>query len=412
MNNDRRVVVTGLGWVTPLGSYIEDVWQQMLAGTSGIRKIEHLDVSDIRSSVCGLVPDFSADEFLTPKDCRKMDKFIQYGIVAAGKALLDSCLPLEEVGKDTGVAFGSGIGGLQTIEENHTTALDKGVRKISPFFIPATIINMVAGNISIKYGLKGPNFAVTTACTTGTHNIGMAARMIASGDAKAMVAGGSEFASCLLGVSGFSALKALSSWDGDPATASRPWDKDRNGFVLSDGAGAVVLEDYEYAKARGANILAEVKGFGMSGDAFHMTSPHENGAGAIAAMKSAINDAGISADDINVINAHGTSTQAGDLVESNAVKDVFKEHAYNLKMSSIKSMIGHTLGAAGAIEAVASVLTIRDKIVPPTINCPNPDEGCDLDYVQNGAVKTNIDYVLSNSFGFGGTNGSLIFAKV
>jgi 3-oxoacyl-[acyl-carrier-protein] synthase II len=409
MNNNKRVVVTGLGWVTPLGNDIDTVWEKMLAGDSGISSIKHIATEQLRTHVCGIVPEFKVDEFLSPKECRKMDLFIQYAIYAAGKALQHSGLPCDEIGHDTGVAFGSGIGGLDTIESNHNTILESGMRKVSPFFIPATITNMAPGNISIKYGLKGPNFAVTTACTTGTHNIGLAARIIASGDATAMVAGGSEYASGCLGLSGFSALKALASWDGDPKEASRPWDKDRNGFVLSDGAGAVVLEEYEYAKSRGANILAEVVGFGMSADAYHMTSP--SGEGALRSMHNAIVNAGIDKNDINVINAHGTSTMAGDLVESNAVKELFGGHAKNLKISSIKSMIGHTLGAAGAIEAVASVLSLRDQIVPPTINCPNPDDGCDLDYVRHGSEAMNVKHVLSNSFGFGGTNGSVIFAK-
>ena len=407
----KRVVVTGLGWVTPLGTDIETVWQNMIRGKSGISAISHIPTDGLRTKVCGLVQDFSADEFITAKDARKMDGFIQYGLVAAGKALIDSGLPVEKIGNVTGVAFGSGIGGLSTIQNNCINAKEKGIRKVSPFFIPASITNMVAGHISINYGLLGPNLAITTACTTGTHNIGMAARMIAYGDATAMVAGGSEFSSCMLGYGGFSALKALSTWDGDPAEASRPWDKDRNGFVLSDGAGAVVLEEYEYAKNRGANIIAEIVGFGMSSDAFHMTSPHEDGIGAINAMSAAIKDANIAETDINVINAHGTSTMVGDSIESNSVKKFFGSHAYDLKMSSIKSMIGHTLGAAGAIEAIVSVLTIRDQIVPPTINCDTPDSGCDLDYVSNGACETNVEYVLSNSFGFGGTNGSLIFSR-
>ena len=408
----KRVVVTGLGWVTPLGSDVESVWQKMISGKSGISAISHVPTDGLRSKVCGLVQDFSAEEFIAAKDARKMDSFIQYGLVAAGQAIKDSGLPVEKIGYDTGVAFGSGIGGLSTIQNNCITAKEKGVRKISPFFIPASITNMVAGHISINYGLLGPNYAVTTACTSGTHNIGMAARMIAYGDATAMVAGGSEHSSCMIGLGGFSALKALSTWDGDPAEASRPWDKDRNGFVLSDGAGAVVLEEYEYAKSRGANIIAEIVGFGMSSDAFHMTSPHEDGIGAINAMSTAIKDANITEKDIDIINAHGTSTHVGDVIESNSVKKLFGSHAYDIKMSSIKSMIGHTLGAAGAIEAVASVLTIRDQVVTPTINCDNPDSGCDLDYVSSGACETNVNYVLSNSFGFGGTNGSLIFSRM
>jgi 3-oxoacyl-[acyl-carrier-protein] synthase II len=410
-NAKKRVVVTGVGWLTPLGCDIESAWLAMLAGKSGIKSLTHLDDKTLRTSICGLVSGYKADEHFSSKEIRKLDPFIQYALVSSRLAINHSGIPVDEIGHDMGVAFGSGIGGLSYIENNHKVALEQNARRISPFFIPSTIINMAAGNISIEHGLKGPNISVVTACASGTHNIGMAARMIAAGDATAMIAGGSEFASGVLGMGGFSSMKALSTRNDAPEKASRPWDKDRDGFVLSDGAGSMVLEDYEYAKARGANILAEIVGFKMAADAFHMTSPDKNGGGAIRSMAGAIKDAGIDVADVDVINAHGTSTQAGDLIESNAIKEVFKEHAYNLKVSSIKSMLGHTLGASGAIEGIASVLTLRDQMVPPTINCENPAEGCDLDYVRFGAEKSQVNYVLSNSFGFGGTNGSVLFKK-
>jgi 3-oxoacyl-[acyl-carrier-protein] synthase II len=408
----RRVVVTGLGWVTPLGVDLESTWQAILAGKSGIKKNPQLEADGIRTHICGLVSGYNPEEHFSPKDLRKMDPFIQYALVAADQAIAHAKLPYETIGAETGVAFGSGIGGLSYIEDNYRTTLEKGAKRISPFFIPSTIINMAAGHISIKYGLKGPNISVVTACTSGTHNIGLAARMIASGDAKVMITGGSEYASCILGMGGFSAMKALSTRNEAPTKASRPWDKNRDGFVLSDGAGALVLEDYDYAVARGAPILAEVVGFKMTADAHHITAPDEHGGGAIRTMQGAIEDAGISKTDIQVINAHGTSTPANDRIENHAIKMAFGEHAYNLRVSSIKSMLGHTLGAAGAIEGVASVLTLRDQIVPPTINCEEPDEGCDLNYVRNGAEALPINYVMSNSFGFGGTNGSVIFKKI
>ena len=410
-NSKKRVVVTGLGWLTPLGCEIESVWSAMLAGKSGIKRLTHLDDEGLRTTICGLISGYNPDEHFSSKEIRKMDPFIQYALVSAKMAIENAGLPVSEIGHDTGVAFGSGIGGLSYIENNHNIAMGKGARRISPFFIPSTIINMAAGNISIKHGLKGPNVSLVTACSTGTHNIGMAARMIAAGDATAMIAGGSEFSGGILGMGGFSAMKALSARNDDPEKASRPWDKDRDGFVLSDGAGSMVLEDYEYAKARGANILAEVVGFKMTADAYHITTPDESGGGAIRSMHGAIKDAGINIEDVDVINAHGTSTQVGDLAENNAIKKLFKEHAYNMKISSVKSMLGHTLGASGAIEGIASVLTLRDQIVPPTINCENPDEGCDLDYVRSGAAKRSVKYVLSNSFGFGGTNGSVLFKQ-
>tara|TARA_B110000459_G_scaffold197276_1_gene240456 strand:+ start:1086 stop:2321 length:1236 start_codon:yes stop_codon:yes gene_type:complete len=407
----RRVVITGLGCVSSLACGVEDTWQGMLEGKSGIKAISHIDVSEVRTKICGLVSGYNEEDHFSRKEIRKMDPFIQYAMVAADEAIASSGIQFDEIGHDTGVAIGSGIGGLDYIEKSYSTALNSSPKRISPFFIPSTIINMASGYVSIKHGLKGPNISVVTACTTGTHNIGLAARLIASGDATAMVAGGSEHASGILGIGGFSAMKALSTRNDDPEKASRPWDKDRDGFVLGDGAGVLVLEELEFAKARGANILAELVGFKMSGDAYHMTSPDENADGAIRAMAGAIKDANIKLEDIDVINAHGTSTLANDKIETFALKQLFGEHAYKLKVSSVKSMIGHTLGAAGAIEAAASVLTIRDQIVPPTINCDNPDEGLDLDYVRNGAQKHEVNYVMSNSFAFGGTNGSLIFKK-
>lgn len=407
----RRVVVTGLGCLSSLGCGVENNWQAMLAGKSGIKPITHMDVSEVRTKICGLVSGYNAEDHFTKKDLRKMDPFIQYAMVAADEAISSSGLPLESIGHDTGVAIGSGIGGLDYIERSHVTALDSSPSRISPFFIPSTIINMASGYVSIKHGLKGPNISVVTACTTGTHNIGLAARFIASGDATAMVAGGSEHASGILGIGGFSAMKALSTRNDEPEKASRPWDKDRDGFVLGDGAGVLVLEELEHAKARGANILAEIVGFKMTGDAYHMTSPDENADGAIRVMRGAIENANAKLEDIDVINAHGTSTPANDRIETFALKQLFGEHAYKLKVSSIKSMTGHALGAAGAIEAVASVKTIQDQMVPPTINCDNPGEGLDLDYVRNGAEKHDVNYVMSNSFGFGGTNGAVVFKK-
>ena len=410
--SNKRVVVTGLGWVTPLGCDLESTWQAILSGQSGIKKIPQLESDGIRTHICGLVSGYNPEEHFTAKDIRKMDPFIQYALVAAGQAITHAKLPYEDIGAETGVAFGSGIGGLSYIEDNHRITMEKGAKRISPFFIPSTIVNMAAGHISIKYGLQGPNISVVTACTSGTHNIGLAARMIAAGDAKVMITGGSEYASCILGMGGFSAMKALSTRNDEPEKASRPWDKNRDGFVLSDGAGALVLEDYEYAKARGADILAEVVGFKMTADAHHITAPDENGDGAIRTMLGAIENAGIDKTDVQVINAHGTSTPANDRIENHAIKSAFGAHAYNLRVSSIKSMLGHTLGAAGAIEGVASVLTLRDQVVPPTINCEHPDDGCDLNYVRQGAERMPIEYVMSNSFGFGGTNGSVIFKKM
>ncbi|WP_101759423.1 beta-ketoacyl-ACP synthase II [Oceanicoccus sp. KOV_DT_Chl] len=409
----RRVVVTGLGLVTPLGNDVKSTWANILDGKSGIGPLDHFDVSAYTTRFGGSVKDFDISPYMSPKDARRMDVFIQYGLAAGIQAFDDSGVTVTESNAGRiGVAIGSGIGGVSYIEKNYDILLKDGPRKISPFFVPGTVINMVAGNLSIKYGLQGPNFAITTACTTGTHNIGHAARVIAYGDADVMVAGGAEMSSTPLGLGGFAAARALSTRNDDPQAASRPWDKDRDGFVLSDGAGMLVLEEYEMAKARGATIYAELVGFGMSGDAYHMTSPPEDGRGAAAAMRNAIADAGLAAENINYINAHGTSTQAGDVAESQAIESVLGAAAESVAVSSTKSMIGHLLGAAGAVEAVFSVLAIRDQVAPPTINLDNPDEGCNLNYVPHNAQPMTINYALSNSFGFGGTNGSLLFGKM
>ena len=410
----RRVVVTGLGMLSPLGNTPEATWENLLLGKSGISNMDHFDTSEYTTKFAGLVKDFDAQNYMERKEAKKMDLFIQYGVAAGVQALKDSGL---EVNDDNapriGVAVGSGIGGLGLIEQNHEKMLKTGTpKKLSPFFVPSTIINMISGHLSIMFGLQGPNISITTACTSGVHNIGHAARMIAYGDADAMVAGGAEKASTTLGMGGFGAARALSRRNDDPQAASRPWDKDRDGFVLGDGAGVVVVEEYEHAKARGAKIYAELVGFGMSGDAYHMTSPPADGAGAARAMVNALNDAKLNANQVGYINAHGTSTPAGDIAETNAVKTVFGADAYNVLMGSTKSMTGHLLGAAGAIEAIFSVQTLVNGAVPPTINLDNPGEGCDLDYIRGAARDINLDYVLCNSFGFGGTNGSLIFKKV
>jgi 3-oxoacyl-[acyl-carrier-protein] synthase II len=409
----RRVVVTGMGMLTPLGADVASSWQGLVAGQSGIRTIEHFDTSAFSTRFAGIVPDFALEDYLSVKEARKMDVFIQHGLVAAIQAIRDSGLDVTEHNADRiGVAIGSGIGGLTGIEENHKKMLDGGPRKVSPFFVPGSIINMLAGNLSIMYGFRGPNIAIVTACTSGTHNIGFAAQQIQLGTADVMIAGGAEKASCELGMAGFAAARALSTRNDDPKAASRPWDRERDGFVLADGAGILVLEEYEHARARGAHIHAELIGFGMSGDAFHMTAPPENGAGAALAMRNALASAGVTPDQVGYINAHGTSTKAGDLAEASAVKSLFGDHAKKLAMSSTKSMIGHLLGAAGAVEAIISILALRDQVAPPTINLDNPDDGCDLDFVAHQAQSRKLEVVLSNSFGFGGTNGSLVFRKV
>ncbi|MEI8600140.1 beta-ketoacyl-ACP synthase II [Shewanella sp. PP-Sp27a-2] len=409
----RRVVVTGLGLVTPVGNTVDTTWKALLSGKSGIAPITKFDASEFTTRFSGSVKDFDVEQYLTKKDARKMDLFIQYGMAAGIQAIQDSGLDMSKENLSrVGTAIGAGMGGMWLIEQNHSALINGGPRKVSPFFVPSTIINMISGHLSIMFGMKGPNFAVTTACTTGVHNIGFAARTIAYGDADVMVAGGAEDVTSPLGVAGFGAAKALSTRNDDPTAASRPWDKDRDGFVIGDGAGVMVMEEYEHAKARGATIYGELVGFGMSGDAFHMTSPPSDGAGAAAAMVNAINDAKLSLEQIGYINAHGTSTPAGDKAEAAAVKSVFGDHAYKVLVSSTKSMTGHLLGAAGAVEAIFTLLALRDQAVPPTINLDNPDEGCDLDFVAHTARDVKMDYALCNSFGFGGTNGSLLFKKV
>lgn len=409
----RRVVVTGLGMLSPLGNTVESSWQAALAGKSGIAPIEHMDVSAFSTRFGGSIRDFDIEPYMSAKEARKLDLFIQYGIAACIQALNDSGLDITDDNRDRiGVSMGSGIGGLTNIERNHELLLNSGPRRISPFFVPGSIVNMVAGYLSIQYGLRGPNYALTTACTTGTHSIGMAARNIAYGEAEVMIAGGSEMATSGLGLGGFSAARALSTRNEEPTRASRPWDAERDGFVLSDGSGAMVLEEYEHAKARGAHIHAEVIGFGMSGDGYHMTAPPEDGRGAAMCMGNALRDAGVAPEQVGYINAHGTSTLAGDLAETRAVESVFGDHARKLAMSSTKSMTGHLLGAAGAVEAIFSVLALRDQVAPPTINLDNPGEGCDLDYVAHEAQARQLDVVISNSFGFGGTNGSLVFRRL
>ncbi|OCL16979.1 beta-ketoacyl-ACP synthase II [Gilliamella sp. wkB171] len=411
----RRVVVTGMGMISPVGNTVESTWQALLAGQSGVELIEHFDTAPFATRFAAMVKNFNGEDYnISRKDARKMDYFIQYGIAAGIQAMQDAGIEIsEENAERIGCAIGSGIGGLGLIEENHSALINGGPRKISPFFVPSTIVNMIAGHLSIIYGLKGPSITIATACSSGVHNIGHAARMIAYGDADGMLAGGGEKASTPLGIGGFGAARALSTNNDNPKAASRPWDKDRDGFVLGDGAGIMFLEEYEHAKKRGAKIYAEVVGFGMSADAYHMTSPPEDGSGAALAMKCAIRDAGITPEQVGYINAHGTSTPAGDKAETQAVKSIFKENANKVMVSSTKSMIGHLLGAAGAVESIFTVLALRDQAVPPTINLDNPDEGCDLDYVPHTARQVkNLEYALCNSFGFGGTNGSVLFKKI
>jgi 3-oxoacyl-[acyl-carrier-protein] synthase II len=409
----RRVVVTGLGLLTPVGNTVEESWKNIIAGKSGIAAITAFDASGFSARISGSVKNFDASLYIKPKDQKKMDIFIHYGLAAGIQALDDSGIEVtDENAERIGVAIGSGIGGLPTIEKNRDSFVAGGSRKISPFFVPSSIVNMVSGNLSIMRGLKGPNISIVSACTTGAHNIGDAARMISYGDADVMVAGGAEMATCPLGVGGFAAARALSTRNEDPEAASRPWDRDRDGFVLGDGAGVVVLEEYEMAKKRGANIYCELVGYGMSGDAFHMTSPSPTGEGAARCMNNAMNDAGLNSEDIGYINAHGTSTPAGDLAETMAVKRAMGDHAYKLVVSSTKSMTGHLLGAAGGIEAIFSILALRDQVIPPTINLDNQDPECDLDYVANTARDLKLDVSMSNSFGFGGTNGTCIFKKI
>ncbi|TBM16448.1 beta-ketoacyl-ACP synthase II [Hafnia alvei] len=410
----RRVVVTGLGMLSPVGNTVDSTWDAIVAGQSGISLIDHFDTSAYATRFAGLVKDFNSEDYISRKDARKMDAFIQYGIAAGIQAFKDSGIEVtEENAPRIGAAIGSGIGGLGLIEENHSALVKGGPRKISPFFVPSTIVNMVAGHLTIMLGLRGPSISIATACTSGVHNIGHAARMIAYNDADVMLAGGAEKASTPLGVGGFGAARALSTRNDNPQAASRPWDKDRDGFVLGDGAGILVLEEYEHAKARGAKIYAEIVGFGMSSDAYHMTSPPENGEGAALAMVNALRDAGLNPSQVGYINAHGTSTPAGDKAETQAVKSVYGADAAKIMVSSTKSMTGHLLGAAGAVESIFTILTLRDQIVAPTINLDNPDEGCDLDFVPGEARQVKgLEYALCNSFGFGGTNGSVIFRKI
>ena len=408
----RRVVVTGLGMTTPVGNTVGEVWSNILKGKSGISLLQHFDTSDFTVRIGGSIKNLPLDDYIQKKEQKKMDPFIHYGIAAGMQAIEDSGLDTTRNPERIGVAIGSGIGGLPGIEKGTELFHSGGPRRISPFYVPSNIINMISGHLSIMYGLKGPNFSIVTACTTGTHNIGDAARLIEYGDADVMIAGGAEMATSRTGLAGFAAARALSTRNEAPEKASRPWDKDRDGFVLSDGAGVMVLEELDYAKKRGATIYAELVGYGMSADAFHMTAPSENGEGATLCMKNALKNGRVNTGEVDYINAHGTSTPAGDIAETMAIKNVFKNNAKKLAISSTKSMIGHLLGAAGGVEAIFSVLSIRDQVAPPTINLENQDPECDLDYVPNIAREMKIDVSLSNSFGFGGTNGSLIFRKI
>ncbi len=409
----RRVVVTGLGMITPLGNNVSETWEGILKGRSGIALLDHFDTTDFTVRIGGSINNLALDDYIPRKDQKKMAPFIRYGVAAGIQAIEDSGLDLDKEDKNRiGVAVGSGIGGLSGIEKGTELFHSGGPKRISPFYVPSNIINMISGHLSIMHGFTGPNFSIVTACTTGTHNIGDAARLIEYGDADVMVAGGAEMATSRTGLAGFAAARALSTRNDKPELASRPWDKDRDGFVLSDGAGVMVLEEYEFAKKRGAKIYAELIGYGMSADAFHMTAPSKNGQGAAYCMQNAMRNGKITSNDIQYINAHGTSTPAGDIAETIAIKTVFEGNAKKIAISSTKSMIGHLLGAAGGVEAIFSVLAIRDQIAPPTINLENQDPECDLDYVPNVAREMKIETTLSNSFGFGGTNGSLIFKKV
>ena len=410
--SNKRVVVTGLGMLTPLGNTVDSTWDAIQNGKTGIGPIEHFNVSDFGTRFGGSLKNFDCANYMEPKDARRMDVFMQYGIAAGIQAFEDSGLDADKYDSERfGVAIGSGIGGIKTIEDTSLLIRDAGPRKVSPFFVPGSIINMISGNLSIRFGLKGPNIAVTTACTTGTHNIGLASNMILNNQADIMLVGGAEMAASPVGLGGFCAARALSTRNEDPESASRPWDAQRDGFVLGDGAGVMVLEDLAHAKKRGARIYAELTGFGMSGDAFHMTAPSEGGEGAALCMKNALVSAGLNPEQVDYINAHGTSTPAGDIAETDAIKKVFGQHSSTLCVSSNKSMIGHLLGASGAVEAIMSVLTLTDQVIPPTINLEHPDPRCDLDYVPHTAREKSVNVVLTNSFGFGGTNGSLIFSK-
>jgi len=411
--NTRRVVITGLGAITPLANTVQETWNGIINGKSGISPIDSFDISPFASTFGGVIRNFDISQYIPAKDAKRMDGFIHYGIAAGCQAIEDAGLEVtEENAERIGVAIGAGIGGITGIENCYAAYDKKGPKRISPFFVPGNIINMISGNLSIKYGLKGPNFAIVTACSTGTHNIGDASRLIKYGDADVMIAGGAERCTTSpTAMGGFASARALSRRNDDPQAASRPWDRDRDGFVLSDGAGVVVLEELEHAKARGAKIYAEVIGYGMSGDAYHMTTPSIGGEGAARCMRNAIRDAKVNNEDIDYINAHGTSTPAGDIGETQAMKAALGDHAYNIAVSSTKSMIGHLLGAAGGIEAIFTALSLKHQIAPPTINLENQDPECDLDYVANTAREMKIDIAISNSFGFGGTNGSIVFKR-
>lgn len=412
-SRERRVVVTGLGCISPVGNTIAEAWAALTAGKSGIATITKFDAAPFSTRFAGEVKGFNVEDYIPGKEARHMDTFIHYGMAAGIQAIQDSGLSVtEENAERIGVLVGSGIGGLPMIEETHAELTNRGPRRISPFFVPSSIINMISGHLSIKYGLKGPNLAIVTACTTGLHCIGAAARMIEYGDADVMIAGGAESTVSPLGIGGFAAARALSARNDDPATASRPWDKDRDGFVLGEGAGVMVLEEYEHAKARGAKIYAEVLGFGMSADAYHMTAPLEDGDGARRCMVAALKNAEINPDQVDYVNAHGTSTPLGDIAETIAIKRTLGEHAKDVVVNSTKSMTGHLLGGAGGLESVFTVLAVHDQVSPPTINIFNQDPACDLDYCANTAREMRIDVAVKNSFGFGGTNGTLIFGKV
>ena len=408
----RRVVITGLGILSPVGNDLASSWDGITSGRSGIGPITHFDATAFATRISGEVKGFDPAAWIAPKDIKKMDPFVHYGVAASLMAIQDAGLDIAADPENIGVAIGAGIGGLKGIEETTIKYHEGGPRKVSPFYVPSTIINMIAGQVSIMTGAKGPNIAAVTACTTATHNIGLAMRMIQYGEAEAMIAGGAEYATTPTSVGGFCAMKALSTRNDDPERASRPWDEGRDGFVMGDGAGILVIEEYERAKARGARIYAELAGFGMSGDAYHMTAPSENGEGGARCMRNAIRDAGIDVSEIGYINAHGTSTPAGDLAETMGIKSVLGDHAYKTMVSSTKSMTGHLLGAAGGVEAVFSAMALHTGVIPPTINLDNPSEGCDLDYVPHTAREKQVEIAMSNSFGFGGTNGTLVFRRV